>query len=182
MLRVIHYVYGCVCKRQQGGTWAGGPPDPGVFSDWRYVRGNGIQSYGQEMGHAYGLNHSRHDGSTEDYQDPWDVMSTFNAYSAADINYEWRGPGLNACNMRAVGWLDKTRVWRGPPTSRYDEEIQLRPLHRYDLPGFLAAEIPPYGGATGGYLVEFRARDRWDQGISLARQSSSIDLNNATRI
>ena len=53
------------------------------------------------MGHAYGLNHSRKDGSDQDYMDPWDVMSTFNAYSADDIHYVKRGPGLSACNMRA---------------------------------------------------------------------------------
>ena len=31
---------------------------------------------GQEMGHGYGLNHSRREGSTVDYTDPFDVMST----------------------------------------------------------------------------------------------------------
>ena len=31
---------------------------------------------GQEMGHGYGLAHSRADGSGSDYMDPWDVMST----------------------------------------------------------------------------------------------------------
>ena len=31
---------------------------------------------GQEMGHGYGLGHSRADGSEADYEDPWDVMST----------------------------------------------------------------------------------------------------------
>ena len=30
---------------------------------------------GQEMGHGYGLNHSRREGSTVDYTDPFDVMS-----------------------------------------------------------------------------------------------------------
>lgn len=30
---------------------------------------------GEEMGHVYGLNHSRVDGSDADYQDPWDGMS-----------------------------------------------------------------------------------------------------------
>jgi hypothetical protein len=30
---------------------------------------------GEEMGHVYGLNHSRIDGSQDDYTDPWDGMS-----------------------------------------------------------------------------------------------------------
>jgi hypothetical protein len=30
---------------------------------------------GEEMGHVYGLNHSRIDGSQADYTDPWDGMS-----------------------------------------------------------------------------------------------------------
>src|SRR5215471_7470501 len=31
---------------------------------------------GQEMGHGYGLDHARADGSETDYQDPYDIMST----------------------------------------------------------------------------------------------------------
>jgi hypothetical protein len=30
---------------------------------------------GEEMGHVYGLHHSRVDGSDDDYMDPWDGMS-----------------------------------------------------------------------------------------------------------
>jgi hypothetical protein len=32
------------------------------------------------MGHAFGLERSRQQGSTVDYLDPWDVMSTLNAW------------------------------------------------------------------------------------------------------
>src|SRR5215218_7674113 len=35
---------------------------------------------GQEMGHVYGLNHSRSDGSVVDYMDGWDVMSATNVF------------------------------------------------------------------------------------------------------
>lgn len=31
---------------------------------------------GQEMGHGYGLDHSRLEGLSDDYRDPWDIMST----------------------------------------------------------------------------------------------------------
>jgi len=117
------------------------------------------------MGHAFGLDHSRRFGSALDYQDPWDVMSTAAAYSAPDPDYGARGPGLNAWNMRSRRWLDDSRVWRkGGP---FDEVVQLRPLHERDLPGWLAAELPPNdgGGGHGRFLVEFRVKDGWDAGI-----------------
>ena len=112
---------------------------------------------GQEMGHGYGLSHSRIDGSTDDYQDPWDTMSTANAYSASHSEFQSVGPGLNAWNMRGQGWLDEARVWRGGES--FDSTLVLRPLHRRDLPGLLAAELP------GGFLAEFRVQERWDAGI-----------------
>lgn len=117
---------------------------------------------GQEMGHGYGLDHARRDGSNDDYRDPWDVMSTA-AYpdrQAANPNYEQIGPGLNASCMRSRGWLDEKRVWQGPWTG-FDSTITLRPLHHRNLAGYLAAQV-------GGYLVEFRVRDRWDAAIPRA--------------
>ncbi len=112
---------------------------------------------GQEMGHGYGLDHSRLDGLEVDYQDSWDIMSTDNADEAVSAEYKNVGPGLNAANMRSRGWLDESRVFT-TGNSDYDTTIQLRPLHRHDLPGLLAADI-------GGYLVEYRKQERWDAGI-----------------
>jgi hypothetical protein len=115
---------------------------------------------GQEMGHGYGLDHARRNGSEDDYQDPWDVMSTANAYEAPNAEWENVGPGLCAPSMRARGWLDEQRVWS--TTGDYiDETIELRPLHRRDLSGFLAADIGPY-------TVEFRVKERWDAEIPRA--------------
>jgi hypothetical protein len=113
---------------------------------------------GHEMGHVYGLQHSRVDGSIADYMDPWDIMSAANDYSASDYEFSLIGPGLNASNMRSRGWLDESRVWKGGENG-FDETITLRPLVRRELSGFLAAEIP------GGYLVEFRVREGWDGAI-----------------
>jgi hypothetical protein len=110
------------------------------------------------MGHGYGLDHSRRDGWEQDYQDPWDTMSTDNAYEADSEEYGSIGPGLNAANMRSRGWLDEERVWK-PGSNSFDVTIKLRPLHRHDLPGFLAADF------MGNYLVEYRKRARWDAGI-----------------
>jgi hypothetical protein len=112
---------------------------------------------GQEMGHGYGLDHARRDGSEDDYQDPYDVMSTANAYEAANPEWERVGPGLCAPSMRARGWLDESRVWHAT-SEPFDETIELRPLHRRDLGGSLAAEVGPY-------LVEFRMKERWDAAI-----------------
>jgi hypothetical protein len=117
---------------------------------------------GQEMGHGYGLDHSRIDGSMADYQDRWDVMSTWNsAFMASDPKWDLVGPGLNVWNMRGRGWLDETRVWKGS-TEGFNAIVELRPLHRKDLPGLLAAELP------GGYLVEYRTPEVWDAAIPRA--------------
>ena len=67
-----------VCMNVQTDLY-GGPY--GVVCDDGRDRDNGMSSLspsllGQEMGHAYGLFHSRADGSTEDSKDEWDVMST----------------------------------------------------------------------------------------------------------
>lgn len=113
---------------------------------------------GQEMGHGYGLDHSREDGATADYRDRWDVMSTWDScFMQPHNDYVLIGPGLNAANMAGRGWLDESRVWSSGTTS-FNTTIQLRPLHRRDLSGFLAARF-------GNYLVEFRKKDRWDAAI-----------------
>lgn len=113
---------------------------------------------GQEMGHGYGLDHSRREGSQADYQDPWDVMSTDNAYEQPSGEYGSVGPGLNAANMRSRDWLDESRVWKAG-SSDFNTTIKLRPLHRHDLSGTLAADL------LGKYLVEYRIKERWDTAI-----------------
>jgi hypothetical protein len=115
---------------------------------------------GQEMGHGYGLDHARRDGSADDYNDPWDVMSTaaFPAMQQPDPEFSSVGPGLNAWNMRSRGWLDESRVWTTPTGHAGEYTVELRPLHRRDLRGSLAAEVGPY-------LVEFRVPERWDAAI-----------------
>jgi len=120
---------------------------------------------GQEMGHAYGLLHSRQDGSEEDYTDPFDVMSNDGPnttphplYTARDVGGQpvfTIGPGLNAANMWSQGWLDDTRVWKDPGGGTLSATVQLRPLHRRDLPGYLAARF-------SDFFVEFRMQAGWD--------------------
>jgi hypothetical protein len=111
---------------------------------------------GQEIGHGYGLDHSRINGSTADYRDPWDVMSALNSWRATDPQFNQTGPGLNAANMDGRGWLDAERVWS--QGGLFDQVLQLRPHHRRDLDGFLVARVGPY-------YVEYRNRERWDAAV-----------------
>jgi hypothetical protein len=110
---------------------------------------------GQEMGHGYGLDHSRRDGSTDDYADPWDTMSTSSPYSAVHSEFGSIGPGLNAWNMRLRGWLDEDRVVTVAPGTQ--ATVTLKPLHDWPF-GTIAVDVH-------GFLVEFRARERWDANI-----------------
>ena len=115
---------------------------------------------GQEMGHGYGLDHARIQGSEDDYQDPWDIMSTANAYESSNNEFTDVGPGMNAWNMRSRGWLNESRVWKSS-NSTFNVTLNLSPLHRFDLSNFLAAEI-------GEYLVELRVKELWDAAIPRA--------------
>ncbi len=112
---------------------------------------------GQEMGHGYGSDHSGLDGSTAEYGDPWDTMSTWSPFSAANADYSRIGPGLNAVNMRLRGWLNEDRVVVISRTEPVACDITLGPLHDR---GLQAAALD-----VAGFLVEFRMNDRWDAGI-----------------
>src|SRR5687767_13168884 len=72
---------GIVAAMNRGGPWPNGSDgvdlwgsDPGMAFCDRY--GLMPSLLGQEMGHGYGLNHSHRVGSTAEYMDPWDTMST----------------------------------------------------------------------------------------------------------
>jgi hypothetical protein len=111
---------------------------------------------GQEMGHVYGLSHSRSNLTPKDeYTDPWDIMSTLgDAFMEPHPVYGLIGPGLNAANMDGRGWLDKSRMWA--PSYGAPGVVDLHPLHRRDLlDGYLGLLIDRY-------YVEFRMNERWD--------------------
>ena len=115
-----------------------------------------------EMGHGFGFPHSRRDGAADEYGDFWDIMSAYSVSSVTGANlppgvdpeYRRVGPGLNAASMDQMGWLDPARVWQGGGGS-----VTLRPLHRLDLPGYVAARI-------GSHYAEFRTQERWDSGLA----------------
>jgi len=158
-----------VCTNVSADLFGGG--NGAVTSDGRSdVNGRSNLSpslMGQEMGHAYGLKHSRANGSDLNYQDLWDTMSTASALMAAHPNFTdldargrpvfLLGPGLNAANMWSRDWLDHSRVWTADG-DQFGTTVELRPLHRRDLPGYLVARV-------GTYFFEFRMPEIWDAGI-----------------
>jgi hypothetical protein len=149
-----------VCMNVATDLWGGGGTavcDPGSMQP---------SVLAQEVGHGFGLDHSRIDGSAADYMDRWDVMSTWDScFMAAHPRWALIGPGLNAPNIDGRGWLDSARVWNAspPPLSitGWSREIELRPLPRRDLPGFLAARV-------GDRWLEFRTKEKWDAAIPRA--------------
>ena len=87
-------------------------------------------------------------------------MSTADLFMSPDPTYGFIGPGMNAANMDGRGWLDPSRVWTGTAET-FSTVIQLRPLHRRDLPGVLVARLDEY-------FVEFRVTESWDANIPSA--------------
>ena len=117
-----------------------------------------------EVGHGLGFTHSHREQTSDDYGDAWDIMSAYKVrYNHAgssneDFNrpYHTYGPGLNVVNMQIQGWLDMSRVYQFPATG--SSQVALRPLHRRDLPGYLAARV-------GENWIEFRMNELWDSAI-----------------
>lgn len=115
-----------------------------------------------EIGHGFGLPHSRSEGSPAEYGDAWDIMSAYTAWvdttgtlTPPGSPYFTFGPGMNAVNMEIMGWLDTKRVFT--PTQS-TPVIELRPLHQRSLPGWLALKLT----LDETIYVEFRMNDGWD--------------------
>jgi hypothetical protein len=114
----------------------------------------------QEMLHVFGLDHSRVARVPDlDYRDPWDTMSAALVDCVPAGPYGRWGPGLNAANMRSLGWLDRSRVLSVHSDENFTTKtVRLRPLHARELPGYLAIEVDDF-------IVEFRDSSGWDGGL-----------------
>jgi M6 family metalloprotease-like protein len=128
-----------------------------------------------EMGHAFGLDHSfdtdpnshdpNNDGRPGAYGDAWDIMSAMTSIRPHNRPpFGNAGALLNAVNMERLGWLQPSRV--AAVQNNSSATLQLRPLHRPDLPGPLAAKV-------GAAYVEFRVDtpsngrfNNWDEGLT----------------
>ncbi len=118
-----------------------------------------------EVGHAFGLGHSSSE-LTGVYGDRFDIMSAMNVWRFRDPRQRDVGPGAAAINLENLGWLHRSRVWRGWPFA--PREITLAALNRPDVDGFLAArlQVPLLPPAV---YVEYREPTGWDQGLPGAR-------------
>ena len=147
---------GAVCD---DGRWAENTAGPGMSS-------MSPSLLGQEMGHVYGLAHSRADGSTEDYMDPWDVMSNAARFMSPHPNFTdldlraqpvFRlGPGLNAANMAGRGWLDESRVW-GTNDESFDTSVTFGPSTAEICPAFSRLGSGNFWSSLGFKRVGTRA-------------------------
>lgn len=112
----------------------------------------------QELVHALGVpQHTRRQGSDQDYMDPFDVMSLWTSGRPGqhpdNPNYAI-GPGINAAFLDRCGWLNTGRGVTITMSGTYS----LRPLHRRDLPGNLFAKL-------GDTYIEYRPKAGWDVGF-----------------
>ncbi len=115
---------------------------------------------GQEMGHGYGLSHSR-DSQGNPYQDGWDIMSTGGIHPPFTASSVPSGPGLNAAYRHMLGWIPPGRIW---PQTPYTHIVRLAGLETSAGSGHLMA--PVWIGITNDYYsVEFRRRLFWDRNI-----------------
>jgi hypothetical protein len=114
-----------------------------------------------EVGHALGLGHSSSVGDGV-YGDRFDIMSAMNVWTFNDLAGRVTGPGASAINLENLGWLHRSRVWRGWPAS--PQTIELSAINRPEVTGFLAArlQLAPFFPT---FYVEYRQATGWDAGL-----------------
>jgi hypothetical protein len=111
-----------------------------------------------ELGHGFGLGHSSSqiDGT---YGDRFDIMSAMNVWAFTDAQRRAAGPGASAINLENLGWLHRSRVWRGWPET--PQSLRLSALNRPEGDGFLAARLAASPQFPAVYL-EYREPTHWD--------------------
>jgi hypothetical protein len=154
----------------------------------------GVEVLAHEMGHVYGLNDSV---STAEgwYGDHWDVMSaedvqSFDRGAFPELTNRVFGPGLNAGNLVALGYIPAARIdTLAPGRQKQTATVTLAALGAPNAPGPMVVRIPAPRGwikgipdcvtvvtgsgqnacsVTGNfYTVEFRQKGTgWDSGFA----------------
>jgi hypothetical protein len=118
-----------------------------------------LQYVSHEMGHGYGLVHSRLIPAV-DYGDRWCVMGS--GWTFDDPSFGSAGSGLCSPALNYLGWVPSTRRWSDSAPGAHGTVV-LAPLGLADKSQLLMASVVA-GDRT--YTVEFRdPTSVWDRGI-----------------
>jgi hypothetical protein len=122
-----------------------------------------------ETGHVLGLEHSfdQSDRKAADWSSPGeyfdrlDIMSAMNVDSYDGGRFGQSGPLLCAANLDRMEWLPQDRVWSPREGGSTVTDVDIVSLGHPEVSGYLCAR-------AGGYYIEFRTVDGWDEGIPRA--------------
>ncbi len=117
--------------------------------------------YAHEMGHSFGLPHSKFNGGNPPYNNYWDVMSyTWDCSRLTDPTYGCLGQQTNMYHKDFLGWIPANQKFTYTGTAP-----QTITLEQSDLPvtgNYKMASIP-YGPNNGySYVIEARRRVGYD--------------------
>jgi hypothetical protein len=124
----------------------------------------------QEVGHGYGLKHSRAVANPNDYENPFCIMSGL-TFGGTDPTFNGRfassGPGLCAPYVYQSGWLSDSRVVRVTTNGQWpsSNKILLSPLGKRNPPYPQVAIFEFNDPQKMKYFVEYRSGG-WDRGLS----------------
>ncbi len=116
--------------------------------------------YAHEMGHSFGLRHSKFNGPSSPYNNYWDVMSyTWDCSRLTDPTYGCLGQQTNMYHKDILGWIPANQKFTYSGSAP-----QTITLEQSDLPvtgNYKMAKIP-FGSSGYFYVVEARRRVGYD--------------------
>lgn len=119
-----------------------------------------------EMGHSFGLPHSRDTANPNPYSNPWDLMSDAHCSASFDATYQCLGKHIIAAYKDRLGWLPAERIVT--VASGTQTEVTLEALAQLPAANYLMARIP-IKGTNRYYTVEARQRMGYDRSLSKDR-------------
>lgn len=137
-----------------------------------------VGSYGHEVGHGLGLNHSFNDdpayrnapwSQIGEYGDPWDVMSYANVFGRPTALFGFSPVGHNGPHLDRMGWLPRSEIVTFGADGGMAQTTTLTALHRAAPGGTRLIRIPfDVGDPFHYYTVELRTPTDLDVGIPAA--------------